>query len=225
MNTEAILNAYRRYARRYDLYFGALFQSGRRGSIAHMRCRAGDRVLEVGVGTGLSLPLYPRTVEVTGIDLSPAMLARAQARCLRDRLGNVAALRCMDAQAMQFADDTFDKVVAMYVVSVVPDPLRMLDEMRRVCKPDGELYLVSYFHRDRGLVGIVERLAAPLSRRFGVRADFSLEWLMRAARLELVEQRPVNLFGCWTLLRLRNNKVGTGKVARVEGMQQIAAVR
>jgi phosphatidylethanolamine/phosphatidyl-N-methylethanolamine N-methyltransferase len=206
MDTEAVLATYRRYAPRYDFYFGALFQPGRCSLIARMNCRPGERVLEVGVGTGLSLPMYPAGVEVTGIDLSEAMLARARARRARHRLGNVTALRCMDAQAMQFADDSFDKVVAMYVVSVAPDPVRLLDEMRRVCKPSGELYLVNHFHRVRGVVGAFERLGAPLSRRLGFRPDFSLERLVREARLEVIEQSPVNLFGYWTLLRLRNNK-------------------
>jgi phosphatidylethanolamine/phosphatidyl-N-methylethanolamine N-methyltransferase len=215
MDTDAVLETYRRYAPRYDFYFGAVFQPGRRSLIARMNCGPGERVLEVGVGTGLSLPVYPRDVEVTGIDLSQAMLARARARRVRHRLANVSALRCMDAQAMQFADDSFDKVVAMYVVSVAPDPVRLLDEMRRVCKPDGELYLVNHFHRTRGLVGAFERLGAPLSRQLGFRPDFSLERLVREAHLEVVEQTPVNLFGYWTLLRLRNNKRrgGSGGVA------------
>jgi phosphatidylethanolamine/phosphatidyl-N-methylethanolamine N-methyltransferase len=207
LDIDSILKTYRRYAPRYDLYFGALLQSGRRSLIERMRVRPGDRILEVGVGTGLSLPVYPSFVEVTGIDLSPEMLARARARRARLRLPHVVALRCMDAEAMRFADDSFDKVVAMYVASVVPDPVRLVNEMRRVCTANGELYIVNHFHHANPLVGGLERATASLARLLGFHPDFSLETFVRDAELEVTEQAPVNLFGYWTLLRARNNKI------------------
>src|SRR3970282_1134405 len=143
MELPVIEKVYRRYAKRYDFYFGALFQPGRKAVIDRMRCRPGERILEVGVGTGLSLPLYPPGAQVTGIDISEEMLARARARTARDALKQVTALLRMDAERMHFRDNSFDKVVAMYVVSVVPSPARLVAEMRRVCRPGGELYIVN----------------------------------------------------------------------------------
>jgi phosphatidylethanolamine/phosphatidyl-N-methylethanolamine N-methyltransferase len=205
MDIDVIEKAYRRYAQGYDLYFGALFQPGRRAVIRKMNCRPGDHVLEVGVGTGLSLPLYPRDVQVTGIDVSPEMLARAHARRERRRLEHV-TLRRMDGERMEFPDDSFDKVAAMYVVSVAPDPVRLVDEMRRVCKPDGMLYIVNHFRHANPVVSACERLMAPFSRTMGFRPDFSLEDFLRETRLDVVERVPVNAFGYWTLLCARNNK-------------------
>lgn len=206
MELEAIIKAYRRYARLYDLYFGPVFQPGRRAVIERMHCRPNDHVLEVGVGTGLSLPLYPETVRVTGIDISPEMLDRARERATRDGLSNRIALHVMDAERMNFPDDSFDKVVAMYVVSVVPHPERLVDEMRRVCKPGGDIFIVNHFHSPNPLIGGVETLLAPLSRLMGFHPDFCLKTFVRQTGLEVLEKHPVNLFGYWNLLRARNNK-------------------
>ncbi len=206
MDIDVIQKAYRRYAQGYDLYFGALFQPGRRAVIRRLNCQPGDRILEVGVGTGLSLPLYPRNVRVTGIDVSREMLARARARKLSQHLDHVAELRLMDGENMAFLDDSFDKVVAMYVASVTPHPARLVAEMRRVCKPGGELFIVNHFRNPNPLIGGVERLIAPLSKLLGFRPDFSLEEFIGETGLEVVEKIPVNLFGYWTLLRACNNK-------------------
>ena len=206
MELEAIKKAYRRYAGLYDLYFGALFQPGRKAVLQRMGCRPGERVLEVGVGTGLSLPLYPKGVQVTGIDVSPEMLERARSRLTRDGLGRGVELHVMDAERMSFADNSFDKVVAMYVVSVVPHPQRLVDEMRRVCKPSGEIFIVNHFHSPNPIVGGVESLLAPLSRLVGFHPDFCLDRFMRETELEVLDKQPVNLFGYWDLLRARNNK-------------------
>lgn len=206
MEIEAIRKAYRRYARLYDLYFGALFQPGRKAVLRHMNCRPGQRVLEVGVGTGLSLPMYPRGVHVTGIDVSPEMLDRARERLAREGIGDNVDLHVMDAEHMSFPDDSFDKVVAMYVVSVVPHPRRLVDEMRRVCRPDGEIYIVNHFHSLNPVIGGVESLLAPLSRVVGFHPDFCLKTFVRETELEVVEKQKVNLFGYWNLLRARNNK-------------------
>jgi phosphatidylethanolamine/phosphatidyl-N-methylethanolamine N-methyltransferase len=206
MEREAILRTYRRYARGYDLYFGAVLEPGRRQVIEAMGLRPGDRVLEVGVGTGLSLPLYPDDVRVTGIDISLEMLARGRARAEHHSLRHVEALRCMDAEAMEFEDDSFDAAVAMYVVSVVAHPVRLVDEMRRVCKPDGDLYIVNHFRHRNPIIGGMERFAEPLSRLMGFHPDFCLDAFVRSTGLEILEQRQVNLFGYWTLLRARNNK-------------------
>lgn len=206
MDIVAIQKAYRRYARLYDFYFGQVFQPGRKAVIQRLACQPGEKILEVGVGTGLSLPLYPDHAQLTGIDISPEMLERAQARVTRDGLKHVEQLRVMDAEAMQFPDNRFDKVVAMYVASVVPHPERLMDEMRRVCKPDGELYIVNHFLSDNPLMGGMERLISPLSKLIGFRPDLSVDDFITETDLAVVDTVSVNLFGYWTLLRARNDK-------------------
>lgn len=206
MELEAIKKAYRRYARLYDLYFGAVFQPGRKAVVQRMDCRAGQHVLEVGVGTGLSLPLYPAGVGITGIDISPEMLERARARLDREGIYRGVDLHVMDAERTSFPSDSFDKVVAMYVVSVVPHPTRLVDEMRRVCKPNGEIFIVNHFRSPNPIVGKAESLLAPLSRLVGFHPDFCLETFVRETKLEVIDKQPVNLFGYWSLLRARNNK-------------------
>lgn len=214
MELRVIEKVYRRYAKRYDFYFGALFQPGRKAAIDRMHCQPGERILEVGVGTGLSLPLYPPGVQITGIDISDEMLARARARTARDGLEHVAALLRMDAEHMHFPDDSFDKVVAMYVVSVVPSPTQLVAEMRRVCRPGGELYIVNHFQHANPLVAGIERLIAPLSRLLGFHPDFPLENFLRETGLEVSECESVNLLGYWTLLHARNSKPSLATAAR-----------
>lgn len=213
MDTQSIISAYRRYAPKYDFLFGAVFQPGRRTIIDRMHCRPGERVLEVGVGTGLSLPLYPRHVRITGIDLSPEMLARAETLVERERLPNVDALACMDAENMTFADSSFDRVVAMYVVSVALNPLKVIDEMRRVCKPDGDIYILNHFRHPNPVIGSLERMSAPLGKWVGFRPNLEVESLIRDAHLEVKERTQVNAFGYWTLLHTRNNKLRLDKRA------------
>jgi|APFre7841882590_1041340.scaffolds.fasta_scaffold15812_2 phosphatidylethanolamine/phosphatidyl-N-methylethanolamine N-methyltransferase len=205
LDIDAIQKSYRRYARGYDFYFGAVFQPGRKAVIDAIHCQSGDRILEVGVGTGLSLPMYPSTVTITGIDLSAEMLARARARKERDDLKQVELFE-MDAEQMTFADNSFDKVVAMYVASVVPHPQRLVEEMHRVCKPGGELFIVNHFHSSNPVIGGMEKLIAPLSKMLGFRPDFSLKNFIRETGLDVITSTPVNLLGYWTLLRAVNNK-------------------
>ncbi len=200
MDINAIQKSYRRYAGRYDFYFGALFQPGRKAVIDLLDCQPGDHILEVGVGTGLSLPLYPDDTQVTGIDVSPEMLAKARQRCQEMELKQV-ELYEMDAEAMSFADHSFDKVVAMYVASVVPNPRQLIAEMTRVCRPGGELFIVNHFHSTHPVMSRLEKMVAPLSKLMGFRPDFELEEFVRATGLNVVQRSPVNLWGYWTLLR------------------------
>lgn len=202
MDQQSVAAAYRRLSKQYDRFFGRVFEPGRKLAVDKMDCRAGDRVLEVGVGTGLSLQYYPDGVHVTGIDVSPHMLERAHARLngAADRV----ELALMDAQELEYADDCFDKVVAMYVASVVPDPQRMVAEMKRVCRPGGEMFIVNHFSRDKGAMAALERLASPVSKFVGFRSSFPLEAFLAESDLEVVETVPVNLFGYWTLIRAVN---------------------
>lgn len=206
MDINAVKAAYRRYAPAYDLYFGAVLEQGRKKAVTRMDCRPGEKVLEVGVGTGLSLPLYKKSVRVTGIDISPEMLERAAALKERHKLENVVALEEMDAEQMEFPGNSFDKVVAMYVVSVVPDPVRLIEEMRRVCKPKGELFIVNHFRHANCIIGSLERLISPLSNMIGFKPDFSLDEFLQRTCLRVVERSPVNFFGYWTMLRAINIK-------------------
>lgn len=206
MDIGAIEHAYRRYARFYDFVFGAVFQPGRKALVERMDCRPGERVLEVGVGTGLSLPLYPKDVLVTGIDISRDMLAQAQARKARGGLDNIVRLSVMDAENMEFDDNSFDTVVAMYVASVVPNPEQLVDEMRRVCNPDGRIIFVNHFHSRNPVLGTFESLLAPLSRQLGFRPDFSLDRFLATTGLQAADIRPVNIFHFCTLVEARNSK-------------------
>jgi phosphatidylethanolamine/phosphatidyl-N-methylethanolamine N-methyltransferase len=200
MHIEAVKAAYRRYARIYDVVFGAVLQPGRRAVLEALKLKPGDRVLEVGVGTGISLPLYPRDVRITGIDVSREMLGRARARVARARLANVEALLEMDAEAMAFPDATFDKVVAMYVVSVVPRPAKLLEELHRVCRPDGEIFLVNHFQSENRVMGTLERMLGSVSSQIGFDPQVDLRQLVPSAQNGDVSR--VNLF--WKLVRLRN---------------------
>lgn len=204
LDIEAIRKSYKRYAAGYDLLFGGVFHAGRTTLVQRMDLQPGDRVLEVGVGTGLSLPLYPADVEITGIDLSPEMLERAQRRCQRLGMQSRVRLELMDAESMSFDEATFDKVAAMYVATVSPQPARLIEEMGRVCKPGGDLFVLNHFSSSNPVLGGIERMLAPLSRRLGWRPDFSLEEFLWETRLDLVERIPVNLFGYWMLLHARN---------------------
>jgi phosphatidylethanolamine/phosphatidyl-N-methylethanolamine N-methyltransferase len=209
MQIEAVKAAYRRYSSIYDAVFGPVLQPGRKAVLDALGLRPGERVLEVGVGTGLSLPLYPPSVTLTGIDLSSEMLQKARARARS--LPNVEALLEMNAESMSFPDRSFDKVVAMYVISVVENPQRLLDELHRVCKPDGEIFLVNHFHSENPLIRAFERGLARFSDKIGFHADFELP-----AGQDLAHVSRVNYF--WKVMRLRNG-VAHGRFAEAAGFK------
>ncbi len=204
MDNSNVIKSYNRWAPGYDIVFAGIVQNGRREAIQRMNCRSGETVLEVGVGTGLSLPYYPRETRVVGIDLTPSMLNKARARVVKEGLENV-TLEVMDAQEMSFPDAVFDKVVAMYVASVVPDPERMVTEMKRVCKPDGDLFIVNHFSNANPIIRGLESLLSPLSKFIGFRPDLSLDAFVKQTGLNVVETASVNLFGYWTLIHARNS--------------------
>ena len=201
MQIESVKAAYRRYAGVYDAVFGPVLQPGRRAVLDALGLRPGERVLEVGVGTGLSLPLYPRDVRITGIDVSREMLDKARRRVERRGLGNVEALLEMDAEKTTFAAASFDKIVAMYVMPVVERPAAVLEEMHRVCKPDGEIFLVNHVRSQNRVVAAVENSLARFSDKIGFHSDFDLRELVSDAG-ELTEVATINFL--WKVLRVRN---------------------
>lgn len=205
MDLVSIRRAYRRYAKLYDKSFGVVLHPGRKLAVRKTNTEPNQCILELGVGTGLALPLYRRDARITGIDVSKEMLEIARNRVIEDRLVNVEALLNMDAEDLAFADDSFDAVVAMYVASVVPDPRRLLDEMRRVCVPGGTVVIVNHFTSRGGVMRAVEKGLSGLSKQLGWRSEFDLEPLLRAAKLEVIEIRRTRPIGLFTLIQCRNN--------------------
>ena len=196
--------SYRRLSPLYDVLEGAIFHSGRKDAVALANKRANQRILDVGVGTGLALPLYRKDAWVVGIDASPEMLKRAKARVERKGLENVGGLIEMDAMRMAFADDSFDAVVAMHVASVVPDPMKLISEMKRVCVPGGDILVVNHFASSGGVMRLIEKSARPFAEVIGFRPDVRLMHLADGARLQVVQVRRVNLGGYWRLIHFRN---------------------
>jgi len=204
MDTDAVRNAYRRWAGIYDLAFGHISGPGRREAVGTVNRLPGKDVLEVGVGTGLALPHYTADKHVTGIDLSTEMLQIARERVQARRLRNVANLLEQDAEATDFADASFDIAVAMFVASVVPNPRKLLAEMRRVVRPGGHILFINHFAAERGPRWWVERTMAPASHALGWHPDFALGALFSTSDLAAVTLRPVRPFGLFTLAHLKN---------------------
>ena len=204
LDAEAVRSAYRRWASVYDLMFGGVSAPGRRRAVAAVNGLPGRDVLEVGVGTGLALPHYLPQKRVTGIDLSAEMLQRARTRVLREQLCNVVALREEDAEATGFDNGQFDIAVAMFVASVVPNPRRLLAEMRRVVRPGGTLLFVNHFAATGGPRLAIERAMAPAGRALGWHPDFKTEALLPSEDLGRALSVPVPPLGLFTLISLPN---------------------
>lgn len=203
LDAASIVEAYRRWAGVYDAVFGGISAKGRRRAAELVNRLPGREVLEVGVGTGLALPHYNRDKRITGIDLSKEMLAKARERRIRDGFSHVEALLEMDAEATAFPDNAFDIAVAMFVASVVPNPSRLLAEMRRVVRPGGDILMVNHFAAARGPRWWIERAMAPASRALGWHPDFAMESIFGAEDLARIEAEPIAPFGLFTLVRLR----------------------
>ncbi len=204
LDQDTIAKAYARWAPIYDFVFGAVFDRGRKAAIAAAE-RIGGRILEVGVGTGLSLPDYSSSNRVTGVDISAPMLRKAKARAAEHRLTNVDGFAVMDAQRLGFQDGVFDVVVAQYVITAVPDPEATLDEFARVVKPGGEIILVNHLGAESGLRATFERSFAPIARRLGWRPEFRFErvarWAAQHRGVRFVERRAMPPLGQFSLIR------------------------
>jgi len=190
-------------ARVYDDFFDWALGPGRRAAISRLPLLPGDRILEVGVGTGLSFEHYPDDCRVTGVDISEPMLDQARERA--DELCREVELRLMDARQLDFPDATFDHVLAPYVVSVVPEPELVMQEMRRVCKPGGTVLVVNHFGSRNGVMRVMERSMTPLSQWIGFRLDLPMDCVTRTPGLSTVRVDRVNLFGLWRMLEMRRD--------------------
>jgi len=201
MELDAIKTSYARWAPVYDHTFGAVTNIGRKQAVRYINGRRGT-VLEVGIGTGLSLRHYAPHLSVTGIDFSEAMLKKARTRVAELGLRHVSALRQMDARAMDFPDDHFDTVAAMHVLSVVPEPERVMSEIARVCRPGGKVVIANHFKSERGLMAFLARAAAPFHDQLGWHSDFSIETVLQEEALSLDSRRKVPPLGMMTFLVL-----------------------
>lgn len=201
-----VKRAYATWAPVYDLVFAHLLAPGRRAGVA-LAQRAGGLVLDVGVGTGLELPLFDPATSVVGIDISEPMLNRAQRRVAGRKLCNVRGLLVMDAACLAFGDASFDAALAPYVISVVPDPVRTLEELARVTRPGGDIILVNHVGAEGGAAAKFEAWLGKRSATLGWRPHFSWSviagWLAQRRDIELVERRRLAPFGLFTLIRLR----------------------
>lgn len=200
----SVTKAYARWAPVYDLVFGRVFETGRKSSIAAAE-RIGGRILEVGVGTGISLPVYARTNRLVGIDISEPMLRKAKERVAQFNLTNVEALAVMDVSHLGFADDFFDVVVAQYVITAVPDPEAALNEFARVLKPGGEMILVNHISAESGLRRTFELGFAPVARKLGWRPEFEWvrlqRWVDAHPDMRVIARLPMPPFGHFSMIR------------------------
>jgi phosphatidylethanolamine/phosphatidyl-N-methylethanolamine N-methyltransferase len=205
LDRETVLNAYGRWAPVYDLVFGRVFRTGRRLAVAAAE-QTGKHILEVGVGTGLSLGGYAATSSVFGVDISAPMLAKAQERVDKLRLAHVAGLAVMDAEHLAFPDASFDVVVAQYVITAVPHPERALDEFARVLRPGGEIVITSRIGAEKGIRGAIENWLMPVVSRLGFRTEFAweryLRWIAEVPAMRLVSRYPIPPLGHFSLIRI-----------------------
>jgi len=199
VENDFVARVYENIAWFYDLTFGPALHPGRVDAIRRMAIRPGDRVLEVGVGTGINAPLYPADCTVTGVDLSSSMLEKARDRIARKDVRNVRLLQ-MDAASLKFADDTFDIVYAPYVISVVPDPVAVTREMYRVCRPGGRIVILNHFRSAGRIASTLERMIAPFTLYLGFKSDLDLPAFLVQAGLKPVSIEKVNVPRIWSLV-------------------------
>ena len=207
MDLKKVERVYSSYASVYDQTFGKVFQQSREAAVRGLPVQPGDRVLEVGVGTGEALPLYPTNCEILGIDLSEGMLEKAHNRVRTHELDHV-SLQQMDAGQMEFMDDSFDIVMAAYVVTAVPDYRKVVNEMIRVCKPGGLIVMLNHFSNGNKVIAAVEKFISPLCKHIGFRTDLSLNTVLEGTTLLVKRKEKVNPLRFWHLVECLNQKNG-----------------
>lgn len=205
LTEDSVVKIYDRWGRFYDIVFKWIFSEGRNVGVELLDLKAGERLLEVGVGTGLSLPLYRRDSSIVGIDISSKMLDKAREKVDNLGLRNV-DLQVMDAQAMTFPDDSFDCVTACYVVSAAPDPHKVVSEICRVCKPGGRIVFINHFKSQNRLLARFEELINGICRKFGWETTLDLETLIAAHKLVIGVQERVNIFDYWRAVLCYNSR-------------------
>lgn len=206
MELSAVKASYARWAPIYDRTFGALTNIGRRRAVDFINRQNVQNVLEVGIGTGLALPHYRSGLNVTGIDFSEDMLAKARGKVGDMGLVHVRALKQMDARHLDFPNASFDIVAAMHILSVVPEPEKVMAEMARVCKPGGGIVITNHFARERGALARIERLTAPFADLLGWHSDFEISTVLQQPDLEVVDQKTMPPMGMMTFLVLQKEK-------------------
>jgi len=207
LDPNSIIKSYKRVSGFYDLTFGQVFKPGQRALIEKMNCSESDRVLEIGIGTGSSFEYYPKKTNVVGIDISPDMLDIAKKKIKKNNIPNK-SISLMDGEALSFPDNSFNKVVAMYVISVTQNPEKLIKEMKRVCKSNGDIYIVNHFssEKDNLFIKAFEKSLMPVSKLLGWKPYFPFSDFNRYAKLDVREIRKVNLFNYWNIIHASNNK-------------------
>lgn len=205
METSEIKRIYALYSRFYDFIFKRWFYPRQRHAIQALDIEAGQRVLDVGVGTGFSLPLYPVHAQVVGVDLSSKMLREAQKQVRHKRLTHVNLME-MDAGRLAFPDSTFDVVIVAFVISVVPDPLQVLAEVKRVSKPEGQIVIINHFQSQNKIMAQLEKWVSPLCTKIGWRSDLALDYLVQHANLQIDRKYSLNKLDLWKVVYATNNK-------------------
>lgn len=217
MDLAKIERVYTSYAKIYDRIFGKVFHEGRQSAIRNLNVQPDELILEVGIGTGLALPMYPRHCRIVGIDFSEGMLDKAKERAIEHGLDHV-ELHRMDAGAMEFKDDSFDTVVAAYVVTAVPDYRKVVSEMIRVCRPGGRIIMLNHFSNDNKIVAAMERVISPVTKHLGWRTDLALQAVLDGTPLHVSRKQAVNPFRLWALVECVNEKHLNGK-AHINGVK------
>ncbi|MFL5624792.1 MAG: class I SAM-dependent methyltransferase [Ktedonobacteraceae bacterium] len=205
MEETEIKRIYAYYSRVYDFIFKRWFFPRQQYAIQALDINPGQRVLDLGVGTGFSLPLYPQHAQVVGVDLSSKMLREAQKKVLRERLSHVDLME-MDAAHLAFPDNTFDCVIVAFVISVVPDPLQVLAEIKRVSKPEGQIVIINHFQSQNKMMAQLEKWVSPLCTKIGWRSDLALDYLVQHADLQIDRKYSLNKLDLWKVVYATNNK-------------------
>ena len=205
MNIESVIKAYDRYSRFYDILFGMFFFQGRKDVINKIKFNDNDRLLEVGIGTGASVSLYPNQIEVVGVDLSEKMLKICERRIGKLKKSNIQVVN-MNAESLDFPDESFEHVIAMYVVSVSPNPNKVVSELIRACKKGGNIIILNHFSHESSILTFIEKVISPLSSLIGFTPYFPLnKFLKENPLLDVYEIEKTNLFGYWTIIRARKS--------------------
>ena len=209
MDDKSIIKSYKRVSGFYDYTFGQIFRPGQKKLVSMMECTSTDKVLEIGIGTGTSYKYYPMETEVTGIDISPDMLEKARKNIRKHKLQNK-NVSMMNGEQLTLEDNSFDKVVGMYVVSVTQNPNLLIKEMKRVCKPNGDIYLVNHFsfETDSKFMKILEKGLMPVSKYLGWRPYFPFSEFNAYAKLNVQSISKVNIFDYWGIIHAINTPAG-----------------